>query len=85
MDNRADPELERRATAGAIAGEVIFHARRSDKAADQLFGDLGSEFRCRRSFEVPDKSPKHFIWLQFGENVIWNRELPSTHSLLRRE
>lgn len=55
---------------------IVFHAARGDKAADQLFNDLGNYIRFKRSYEIrPGSSPKNHIWLQFGTKTKWNSEL----------
>jgi hypothetical protein len=84
MDSRMNPDEEKRALDGMVPAEIVFHAAREDKAADQLFNSLGSMVPLKRSYDLPSAAerthiymiPKagqeSLIWLQFGTNVRWN-------------
>ena len=74
MDSNMSPEVREETENGMVDGIVIFHARKGDKAADELYGILGSTLPLRRSYEVPPRVSEHFLWLQYGKNVKWNSE-----------
>jgi hypothetical protein len=74
MDFRMNPDVEKETREGMARDLLVLHALRGDKAADQLFINLGNQIQMKRSYEIPPRSPKHFIWLQFGTNTKWNSE-----------
>jgi len=74
MDSRMNPEVAKETREGMDGDLLIFHAVRGDKAADQLFINLGNQIQMKRSYEVPSGSSRHFVWLQFGTNTKWNSE-----------
>jgi hypothetical protein len=81
-----NPEYDKEATRGMVPDTVIFHAKKDDKAAFQLFGNLASLFKTKLSYELPSDIKSHYrlpaqiagkeevIWLQFGTEVKWNSE-----------
>jgi len=81
-----NPEYDEEANNGMIPDTVIFHAKKQDIAANQLFGSLSSLFKTKLSYELPPKIRVHYslpaqiagkekvIWLQFGTEVKWNNE-----------
>jgi hypothetical protein len=75
MDIDLDPDARRETETGMVDGVVIFHARKGDSAAFELFGTLGSIIPLRRSFDVPSANPSRLVWLQFGPRVKWNWEI----------
>jgi hypothetical protein len=74
MDTSASPEEQFEAESGMVDGKIVFHARQGDKAAEELFGILGSILPLQRSYDVPTNIPQYFFWLQYGRNVKWNAE-----------
>jgi hypothetical protein len=74
MDANMSPEVREETEKGMVDGIIIFHARKGDNEADELFGILGSTLPLRRSYEVPPNIPIHFLWLQYGMNIKWNSE-----------
>jgi hypothetical protein len=76
MITSSDPDEEKDTVTGMIPGVVVFHARRNDKAAFQLYDNLSTLLPLKRSYEVPVGSPQNFIWLQFGSHITWNGERP---------
>src|SRR5260370_39416305 len=81
-----NPESDEEAIRGMVPDTVIFHTKKDDKAAFQLFGNLGSLFKTKLSYELPSNIRLHYslppqiagkekvIWLQFGTEVRWNGE-----------
>lgn len=69
-----NPDEERETVTGMIPETIVFHARRDDKAANELYVRLSNYLPLKRSFDVPSKSPQNFVWLQFGPMVKWNSE-----------
>jgi hypothetical protein len=83
MNFDLNPELEKHAMDGMIPDAIVFHATPDDKAANQLFINLGNQIRLVRSYQLPVKpdyqTPPHegtlsVIWLQFGTHTMWNSE-----------
>jgi hypothetical protein len=81
-----NPEYDEEAIRGMVSDTVIFHATKDDKAAFLLFGNLGSLFKTKLSYELPSNIRSHYslpaqiagkekvIWMQFGTEVKWNSE-----------
>jgi hypothetical protein len=81
-----NPEYDEEAMRGMLPDTVIFHAKKDDKAAFQLFSNLSSLFKTKLSYELPSDIKSHYglppqiagkeevIWLQFGTEVKWNSE-----------
>lgn len=81
-----NPEYDEEAVRGMVADTVVFHAKKDDKAALQLFDNLGSLFKTKLSYDLPSNIKSHYslpaqlagkekiIWLQFGTEVRWNSE-----------
>lgn len=74
MSTSDNPDEERDTVTGMVAGVIVFHSRRDDKAAFALFDNLSNLLPVQRSYEVPKGSPENFVWLQFGSNVQWNSQ-----------
>lgn len=82
-DFELNPDLEKEAMDGMVPDAIVFHAARGDKAADQLFNNLGNQIRLKRSYHIPSQrnyqSPmqgkERFLWLQFGTKTQWNSEV----------
>jgi hypothetical protein len=68
------PDEERDTVNGMVPEIIVFHARRDDKAANELYVRLGNYLPLKRSFDVPQGSPQNFVWLQFGPRVKWNSQ-----------
>lgn len=81
-----NPEYDEEAVKGMVPDTVIFHAKKGDKAALQLFDSLGSLFKMKLSYDLPPNIRSHYslpaqiagkeriVWLQFGTEVKWNSE-----------
>ena len=75
-----NPELEIEATDGMVPDAIVFHADKDDKAAEQLFINLGNQIKLIRSYKPPTRdfqvpTPEaRVIWLQFGTDPKWNSE-----------
>ena len=74
METRTNPDVEKETRDGMDPDLLILHADRGDKAADQLFMNLGNQIQMKRSYDLPPGSLKGFIWLQFGPNTKWNSD-----------
>jgi len=72
FDMNNSPDEERDTITGMVAGSIVFHSRRNDKAAFALYDNLSNLLPLKRSYDVPAGSPDHYIWLQFGPGVKWN-------------
>ncbi|MGH9342445.1 MAG: hypothetical protein ACRD19_01575 [Terriglobia bacterium] len=77
-----NPDLRAETMNGMVPDAIVFHAVRDDKAANELFVQLSSQFKLVRSYEMPAvndyQTPiggyAHTVWLQFGSRVKWNGE-----------
>lgn len=75
LETRTNPDAKHETMDGMIPDLIVFHAAKDDRAADQLFNNLGNQIQLQRSYEIPVSSPEHFVWLQFGSRTKWNSEL----------
>jgi len=80
MISDQNPEFEIEANDGMVPDAIVFHADKDDKAAEQLFINLGNQIKLVRSykpalrnFQVPTPQAR-VIWLQFGTDPKWNSE-----------
>lgn len=81
-----NPEYDEEAIRGMVPDTVIFHSKKDDKTALQLFGNLASLFKTKLSYELPTNIRSHYrlpaqiagkekvICMQFGTEVEWNSE-----------
>ena len=83
-DASRNPDVETETMVGMVPDFVVFHAARDDKAANQLFNELGNQIQLKRSYELPPVKnyaippgvgQVHVVWLQFGTDSKWNSEL----------
>jgi hypothetical protein len=74
MDTNGSPDEERDTVTGMIPEVIVFHSRRDDRAAFNLYDNLSNLLPLKRSYEIPKGSPENFIWLQFGPGVQWNSQ-----------
>ena len=87
MDPNANPDVEKRAEAGMVPNEIVFHAERGNSAAQKLFDNLSNLIPLKPSYDIPtggershlynipNAGQEDVIWLQFGTNVRWNEQL----------
>jgi hypothetical protein len=80
MISDQNPEFEIEANDGMVPDAIVFHADKDDKAAEQLFINLGNQIKLVRSYkpalrnsQVPTPQAR-VIWLQFGTDPKWNSE-----------
>jgi hypothetical protein len=77
-----NPDIEKMASDRAVTGKIVFHASKTDIAANQLFDRLSNLLPLTRSFDLPKQTKELYalppsvknerlVWLQFGDNVKW--------------
>ena len=84
MNASTNPDVGTQTTKGMVPGLIVLHAARNNRAANQLFINLGNLIQLKRSYDLPAASERKrlyqdvdqgdLVWLQFGTDVRGNSE-----------